>query len=43
MLAADMAADPALFEGAALLAAGEAADRAAFLRFMARINFTDGH
>ena len=40
-IAADVAADPALFEGAAVLQAREAADRAAFRRFMLRVKLVD--
>jgi hypothetical protein len=39
LIAADVAADPAQCDGAALLQARESADRAAFLRFLERVNF----
>jgi hypothetical protein len=42
LIAADMAADPQQYEGAALLQARDAADRAAFRRFMSRIKHFDG-
>jgi hypothetical protein len=42
LIAADMAADPQQFEGAALLQAKDAADKAAFDRFMARVKHVSG-